>query len=69
MLSLSDFFKSKEHWSVGCGSVGCDDNDEWYFGGPDKEWSVKVPDIYWINLGSTLDFTKKHKMIDKGIIW
>ena len=64
MLRLSDVFKSKYIWSVGYGSMGCDDNDEWYFGDPDYEWSVWVtdnewyvwvPDIYWGILGSTLD--------------
>ena len=55
MLRLSDFYKSKELWSVGCGSTGCYNINEWYFGGPDKEWSFKVTDIYWISLGSTLD--------------
>ena len=64
MLMLSDFCKSKEKrelWSVGYGSAGCDAINEWYFGSPDKEWSVKVP------VGSNLDFTKRHKIIDKGI--
>ena len=51
MLSLSDFCKSKELWSVGCGSVGCDDSNECYVGGTDKESSVKVPYIYWRSLG------------------
>ena len=53
MLMLSDFCFSKykrELWSVGCGSVGYDASNEWYFGGPGKKWSVKVP------VGSTLDF-------------
>ena len=69
MLSLSDFCKSKELWSVGCGSAGCDASNEWSFGGPDTECYVKVPDIYWRSLVSTLDFPKKHKIIDKGISW
>ena len=69
MLRLSDFCFSKEIWSFGCGSAGCDAINEWSFGGPDKEWHVKVPDIYWRSLGSTLDFPKKHKTIDKGISW
>ena len=51
---LSDLCNSKELWSVGCGSEGCGASNEWYFGGPDKEWSVKVR-----SLGSTLDFPKK----------
>ena len=34
---LSDFYKSKELWSVGCGSTGCDASNEWSFGGPDEE--------------------------------
>ena len=46
MLMLSDFCFSKEKrdsgW-VGCGSAGCDASNLWYFGGPDKKWSVKVP--------------------------
>ena len=58
MLRLSDFCKSKEIWSVGCGSAGCDASNEWSFGGPDKEWSVKVPDIYLRSLVSNLDFPK-----------
>ena len=69
MLRLSDFCKSKELWSVRCGSMGCDDIYEWSFGGPYKEWSVKLPDIYWIILGSTLDFPKTYKIIDKSISW
>ena len=64
---LSDFFNSKEFWSVGCGSTGCDARNEWSFGGPDKECSVKVPDIYLRSLGSTLDLTGKRKIIYKGI--
>ena len=59
MLRLSDYFKSKEPWLVGCGSTGFDDSNEWSFGGPDKEWSVKVHDIYWRILVSTLDITKQ----------
>ena len=45
MLMLSDLCKSKELWSVGCGSTVCVARNEWYFGGPDKERSVKVPGI------------------------
>ena len=45
MLMLSDFCKSKELWSFRCGYSGCDASNEWYSGGTDKEWSVKVPDI------------------------
>ena len=41
MLKLSGFCFSKEIWSV-----GCDARNEWYFGGPDKELYVRVPDIY-----------------------
>ena len=67
MLRLSDFCNYKELWSVGCGSTGCDARNEWSFGGPGKECSVKVPDVYLRSLGSTLDFRKKHKIIDKGI--
>ena len=59
MLMLSYLFFSKDLWSVGCGSAGCDASNEWSFGGPDKKWSVKVPDIYLRSLGSTLDFPKK----------
>ena len=67
MLRLSDFCKSKELWSVGCGSAGCDASNEWYFVGPDKEWYVKVPDIYLRSLVSTLDLPEKQNIIDKGI--
>ena len=55
MLMLSDFCFSKykrELWSVGYGSARCNAINWWYFGGPGKKWSVKVP------VGSTLDFTK-----------
>ena len=45
MLRLSEFYFSKELWSVGCGSALCDAINEWYLGGPVKELSVKVPDI------------------------
>ena len=69
MSMLSDFCKSKELWSVRCGSAVCDASNEWSFGGPDKECSVKLPDIYLRSLGSTLDFPKKNMIIDKGIIW
>ena len=51
MLRLSDFCKSKDLLSVGCGSAVFNASNEWPFGGPDKEWSVKVPDIYWRSLG------------------
>ena len=50
---LSDFCNSKELWSVVCGSAKCGDSKEWSFGGPDKEWCVKV-----ISLGSTIDFPR-----------
>ena len=46
MLMLSYCCESKKIWSVRCGSAGCDASNEWSFGGPDKKWSVKVPDIY-----------------------
>ena len=61
MLMLSDFCFSKDLWSVGCGSTGCDVRN------PEKKWCDKVPDIYFRSLGSTLNFPKKHKIIDKGI--
>ena len=67
MLRLSDFYNSKDLLSVRCGSAGCNASNQWHFGGPDKEWSVKVPDIYLRSLVSTLDIPKKHKIIDKGI--
>ena len=69
MLRLSDFFKSKDLWSDGCGPTGCDATNEWCFGGPYKEWYVKVPDIYWRSLGSNMDITKKNNITDKGISW
>ena len=65
MLMLSDFCKSKEKrefWSVGYGSAGCDASNEWYFGGPDKEWSIKLPDIHLRILCSTLDFPRRNKV-------
>ena len=52
MLMLSDLCFSKELWSVGCDSAGCDSSNEWSFGGPENNWSVKLPVV------STLDFTK-----------
>ena len=64
---LRYFCKFKELWSVGCGSEGCDASNEWSFGGPDKEWYVKVPNIYLRSLGATVDFPKRHKIIDKWI--
>ena len=67
MLMLSYFCFSKELWSVGCGFTGFDARNEWSFGSPDKNWSFKIPDMYLRSLGSTLDFPKKHKIIDKGI--
>ena len=63
MLMLSYFCFSKKLWLVVCGSAGCDASNEWYFGGPGKKWSIKVP------VCSTLDFPKKNKIIDKGISW
>ena len=62
MLMLSYFCRSKHIWSVRCGSAGCGAINERSFGGPDKEWYIKL-----IILGSTIDFPKKHKIIDKGI--
>ena len=64
---LNDFCKSKELWSVGCGSEGCVARNEWCFGGPDKERSVKVPGIYLRSFGSTIDFPIIHMIINKGI--
>ena len=64
MLMLSYLYFSKEKrelWSAVCGSMVCDAINEWSFGGPGKKWSVKV------YVGSTLDFPKEHKIIDKGI--
>ena len=64
MLRLSHFCKSKQLWSVGYVSMGCDDINGWSFGGtynecyiwvPDDEWLIWVPDTDWISLGSTLD--------------
>ena len=55
MLMLSDFgfYKEKrELRSVGCGSAGCDASNWWSFGGPGKNFSIKVP------VGSTLGFPK-----------
>ena len=69
MLRLSDFCKSKDIWSVQCGYTGCDDSNEWYFGGSDREWSLKVPDRYWRSLASTLDIPQKNKTIDRDISW
>ena len=39
------FLSQKYIWSVGYGYTVCDDNDGWYFGGAEDEWSVWVPDI------------------------
>ena len=50
MLRLSYVWKSKDLWSVGCGYTGCDAINEWSFGVPYKELSVKVPGIYWRSL-------------------
>ena len=55
MLTLSDFCKSKELWSVGYGSMGCDDNNEWSFEGDEDEWSFWVPDIYQWMFGLDID--------------
>ena len=55
MLRLSVVFKSKELWSVGYGSMGCDYNDEWYFGGAEDEWSVWVPYKYQLFFGFSID--------------
>ena len=61
MLMLIDFCFSKDLWSDGCGSIVCDSSNGWSFGGPDRKWSVKVPDIYLRRLGSTLDFTTRKR--------
>ena len=66
MLRLSYFYKYNELWSAVCGSVGCDANNEWSLGGPDKEWSVKVTDIYWRSLCLTLDIPKNIIYLTKG---
>ena len=68
MLRLSYVWKSKDIWSVGCGYTGCDAINEWSFGGPYKELSVKVPGIDWRSLYSTLYIPRKYKILDKGII-
>ena len=67
MLRLSDFCFSKELWSVRYGSAGCDASNEMSYEGPDKKWSIKVPDTYLIILGSALDFPLKKKRIVKGL--
>ena len=51
MLRLSVVFKSKELRSVGYNSMGCDDNNELLFWGPEDEWYVWVPGIDWWGLG------------------
>ena len=65
MLRLSNFCKSKYIWSVGYGSMECDDSVEWSFGCldyewyvlvPDKEWLIWVPDIDWIVLKNTIEW-------------
>ena len=55
MLRLSVVFKTKELWSVVYGSMGCDDNYEWSFGGPEDEWYVWITDIDWRGLGLATD--------------
>ena len=55
MLRLIVVFMSKELLSVRYGSMGCGDNNEWSFGGPEDEWSVWVPDIDWWGLGLDID--------------
>ena len=45
------FLNSKELWSVRYGYMGCYDNNDWSFGGPEDEWSVLVPYIDWWGLG------------------
>ena len=40
---------------VGYGSMLCDDNDEWSFGGPEDEWYLWVTDIDWPGLGLAID--------------
>ena len=57
MLRLSVVFNPKELWLVGYGSMVCDDNDEWYFGDPEDEWSNLVPDIGWWGLSLAIDST------------
>ena len=55
MLRLSYFCKSKDHWSVGYGYMGCYYNNEWSFGGADEEWYVWVTDIELWCFGLTID--------------
>ena len=55
MLRLSVGFKSKELCSVGYGSMGCDDNNEWSVGGPDDEQYSLVLDMDWWGLGLAID--------------
>ena len=47
MLRLSVVFKSKELWPFRYGSMGCDDNNEWSFGGAEYEWYVWFPGVDW----------------------
>ena len=58
MLRLSEYCNPKQLYSFVYGSTGCDAIKEWYFVGPDEEWSVELPDIYWRSLISTLDISK-----------
>ena len=63
MLSLSVVFKSKELWSVGYGSMECDDNDEWSFGGAEYKWSIWVTGIdRWV-FGLAIDSPYKRTRI------
>ena len=51
MLLLSVVFESNYIRSAGYGSMGCDYNDVWSFGGPGDDWYVLVYDIDWLFLG------------------
>ena len=57
MLMLSDFYFSKQLWSVGCGSGGCDARNEQYFGGPDKKRSMEHK---WKTLISCIEYGVKY---------
>ena len=56
-IILSVVFESKYIGSVGYGSMACDNNNVWSFGGPGDEWSVWVAEIYWWRLGLAIDRT------------
>ena len=63
MLRLSVVFKSKELWSVIYGSMVCDDNNEWSFGGAEDEWYFWVTDIdQWV-FGLDIDSPLKRMKI------